>query len=174
MDRFAYSYNAKLPRFNARFFQPGSEAVDAFCQDWRFSINWLCPPVCFIARVIKHLEVCQAIGTPIVPLWKSSFFWNGVQWSSFVIDWVHLPKFQGLFIKGKARNSLFGSRPLNFDVVALRVDFSSPRPPRPLEGIVHCPLANVARVLRRFLTSCDFRFPAFSQLLFCMMFHSLT
>ena len=104
MDRFACNYNAKLPRFNSRFFQSGSEAVDAFCQDWRFNKNWLCPPVCLIARVIQHLELCQARGTLIVPLWKSSFFWNscskdGVHWSSFVIDWVYLPKFQELFIR---------------------------------------------------------------------------
>ena len=84
-------------------------------------------------RVIKHLELCQARRTLIVPLWKSSFVWNScskdeVHWSSFVIDWVYLPKFQGLFIKAKTRNSLFGSRSFNFDVVALRIDFSRPRP----------------------------------------------
>ena len=144
IDRFACSYNAKLPRFNSRFFQPGSEAVDAFCQDWGSNNNWLCPPVCLIVRVIKHLELCHAKGTLIVPLWKSSFFWNssskdGVHWSNFVIDWVYLPKFQGLFIKGKARNSLFGSRLLNFDVVALRIDFSRPRPPSSLRGYCTLP-----------------------------------
>ena len=32
--RFASSYNAKLPRFNSRFVQPCTEAVDAFTQDW--------------------------------------------------------------------------------------------------------------------------------------------
>ena len=174
VDRFACNYNAKLPRFNSRFSQPGSEAVDAFCQGWRFNNNWLCPPVCLIARVIKHLELCNATGTLIVPLWKSSFFWNscpkdGVHWSSFVIDWVYLPKFQDLFIKGKARNSLFGSRSLNFDVVALRIDFSRPRPPpRPLGGIALCPLANVAHVHRRALTCCSYRLPRISQLLFCI------
>ena len=31
VDRFACNYYAKLPRFNSRFFRPGSEAVDAFC-----------------------------------------------------------------------------------------------------------------------------------------------
>ena len=144
VDRFACNYNAKLPRFNSRFFQPGSEAVDAFCQDWRFDNNWLCPPVCLIARVIQHLELCQARGTLIAPLWKSSFFWNscskdGVHWSSFVTDWMYLPKFQELFIKGKARNSLFGSRSLDFDVVALRIDFSRPRPPSSLRG--YCTLS---------------------------------
>ena len=49
-----------------------------------------------------------------------------MQWNSFVIDWVFLPKFPGLFIRGKARNSLFGSRPLDFDAIALRIDFAAP------------------------------------------------
>ena len=30
IDRFACSYNAKLSRFHSRFYQPGTEAVDAF------------------------------------------------------------------------------------------------------------------------------------------------
>ena len=49
-----------------------------------------------------------------------------MQRNSFVIDWVFLPKFPGLFIRGKARNSLFGSRPLDFDAIALRIDFAAP------------------------------------------------
>jgi len=60
VDRFGCSYNAKLPRFNPRC----SEAVDPFCQDWGFINNWLCPPVCLTVRVIKHLELCYARGTP--------------------------------------------------------------------------------------------------------------
>ena len=32
IDRFAFSYNAKLSHFNSRFYQPGTEAVDAFLQ----------------------------------------------------------------------------------------------------------------------------------------------
>ena len=80
------------------------------------------------------MEVCLARGTLILPVWKSSFFWNvcatdGVHWSRFAVDWVYLLKFQGLFVKGKARNYLFGTRPLDFDVVALRVDFRRPRAP---------------------------------------------
>jgi len=124
------------------------------------------------------LELCQARETLTVPLWRSSFFWNscsedGVHWSNFVIDWVYLPKFQGLFIKEKARNSLFDSRLLNFDVVALRIDFSRPRPPRLLEGIAHCPLANVALVHKRFLPCWNYRFPWGLHLLFRRMFFHL-
>lgn len=111
IDRFSCGYNAKLPRFNSRFFQPGCEAVDAFAQNWGYDNNWLCPPVCLIVRVIKHMELCGAQGTLVLPLWKSAFSWNvcardGVHWNSFVVDWVYLPKFQGLFVPGKARNSL--------------------------------------------------------------------
>ena len=76
VDRFACSYNSKLPRFNSQFFQPGCEAVDAFSQDWGYDNNWLCPPVRLIVRVLKHMEACLARGTLILPVWKSSFFWN--------------------------------------------------------------------------------------------------
>ena len=145
VDRFACSYNAKLPRFNSRFFQPGCEAVDAFAQDWGYDNNWLCPPVCLIVRVLKHMEVCLAKGTIVIPLWKSSFFWSicardGVHWNYFVVDWVYLPKFKGLFVPGKARNSLFGTRCLDFEVAAIRVDFRRPRPPSFLAGF--CTMAN--------------------------------
>ena len=33
VDRFTCFYNTKLPRFNSRFYQTGTEGVDAFTQD---------------------------------------------------------------------------------------------------------------------------------------------
>ena len=42
-------------------------------------------------------------------------------------DWVILPKFENLFIKGKAKNHLFASKVLSFSVVALRLNFKQPR-----------------------------------------------
>ena len=116
-----------------RFFQTGCVVVDAFSQDWGHDNDWICPPVCLLIRVVKHMELCKARGAVILPLWKSSCLWtlfcrDGVQRNSFVIDWVFLPKFPGLFIRGKARNSLFGSRPLDFDAIALRIDFAAPPP----------------------------------------------
>ena len=84
--------------------------------------------------VLKHMELCKARGTVILSLWKSSCFWtlfcsDGVHWNSSVVDWVFLPKFPGLSTRGKARNTLFGSRLLDFDVVALRIDFRCHRSP---------------------------------------------
>ena len=88
----------------------------------------ICP---FSQTCLKHMELFQAEGTLLIPVWTSSFFLNactrdGVQWNNFVIDWLYLPKFQGLFVKGKVCNSLFGTRFLDFDVVALRVTFRRP------------------------------------------------
>ena len=89
-----------------------------------------------------------------------------MHWNSFDVDWVLLPKFQGLFVPGKARNSLFRSRPLFFGVIALPVYFRRPRPPSSLAGFCSTPpdgkcyLCLYTRVMRtfrfgpiRFLTS---------------------
>ena len=102
------------------------------------------------------MELCLGRGTLVLPVWKSSFFWNacttsGVHWNSCVTDWVYLPKFQGLFVKGKARNSLFGTRPLEFDIVSLRVDFRPPRLPSSLVGFAQSPMGSVTPVIRRCL-----------------------
>ena len=132
-DRFACSYNAKVKLFNSKFYQPSSSGVDAFAQDWSHHNNWLCPPVFLTCKVIKHLKLCGAKGTLIVPLWKSAHFWpilssDGLHWSPFIHDWVILPNFPNLFTRGKVKNSIFGGRPLSFVTLALRIDFSiSPR-----------------------------------------------
>ena len=92
VDRFACSYNSKLPRFNSRFLQPGTEAVDAFSQDWSTENNWLVPPTVLIGRSLSHLRDRKAIGTLIVPMWKSAQFWpllcdDGVHLNSIVREW---------------------------------------------------------------------------------------
>ena len=129
VDRFACSYNTKLPRFNSRFYQPGAEAVDAFTQDWGRENNWLVPPVSLIARVISHMRLCKAEGTIVVPVWKASYFWtilscDGRPWSPFVHDWLLLPDYKCLFVRGNAKNRLFGAKRLPFKVAALRVKFN--------------------------------------------------
>lgn len=50
VDRFACNYNAKLPRFNSRFFQAGCETVDAFSQDWGYDNNWLSPRFALLSK----------------------------------------------------------------------------------------------------------------------------
>lgn len=43
VDRFANSSNAKLPRFNSRYMDIGSEAVDAFTVNWQVENNYFFP-----------------------------------------------------------------------------------------------------------------------------------
>ena len=112
------------------FFQPGTEAVDAFTQDWEHENNWLLPPVSLIVRTINHLKQCRAEGSIVVPVWKSSYFWtvlsrDGRYWSLFVHDWLLLPDHECLFVRGKAKNRLFGAKKLSFKEAALRVKFNS-------------------------------------------------
>ncbi len=128
VDRFACCYNAKLARFNSRFYQLGTEAVDAFTQNWSYNNNWLFPPTVLIIKVVRHLRACSAEGTLIVPLWKSSVFWtilceDGVHWNSWIHDWKTISNEQNLIIKGKARHCIFTKNNLNFDIVALRISF---------------------------------------------------
>ena len=78
------------------------------------------------------MRACKAVGTLVIPLWKSSYFWillcdDGKHWNAFVHDWVILPKFGHLFFRGKAKNHVFGSKDLSFSVVALRLNFVQPR-----------------------------------------------
>ena len=65
-------------------------------------------------------------GTLVPSLWKSAIFWNvstrdGVHWNSFVVDWVLLPKFQGLFVQG--RPVIPFSDPGLYFLVSLRIEF---------------------------------------------------
>ena len=76
VDRFASSFNTQLPRFNSRFWNPGTEAIDAFTCNWHRENNWWCPPVYLIPRVLRHAQATKAMGTLLVPKWPSATFWN--------------------------------------------------------------------------------------------------
>ena len=79
-------------------------------------------------------------GTLTPHLRKSAIFWkeDGVHWNSFVVDWVLLPKFQGSFVPGKVRNSLFRTRPLVFGGhSASRFIFGAPDLPRPWRVLLY-------------------------------------
>ena len=105
IDRFANSRNAQLPRFNSRYWNPCTEAVDAFTVNWSGENNWWCPPVCLIPRVIQHASVCRVVGTLIVPHWVSSPFWpilcpTGTKFAYMVKEVVQLPRSSDLIVPG--------------------------------------------------------------------------
>ncbi len=116
VDRFASFHNHQLPRFNSRCWNPGSEAVEAFTVNWANENNWWCPPIGLIPRVVRHAQVCAAIGTLVVPFWPSAPFWPLIcpaegQFASFVTEFRDLPLWPSLFLPGLSR------------VLALRCEF---------------------------------------------------
>ena len=67
IDRFACSYNAKLPRFNYSILSAGLRG--SLSQNLGYdNNNWLCPPVCLIVRVIRYMKLCRAQRTLVLPL----------------------------------------------------------------------------------------------------------
>ena len=128
VDRFANSVNNQLVWFNSRFWEPGTEAIDAFPCNWVDDNNWLCPPVHLVPRVIRHAENSKAKGTLVIPQWVSFPFWpllfpDGKNSASFVVDYIELPRCDSLFLPGRSGFNLFKGTP-NTPVLALQIDFA--------------------------------------------------
>lgn len=105
VDRFSDCSNHHLPRFNSRYWNPGSEAVDTFTVDWANENNWWCPPPALVPRVVSHAKVCRAVGTLIVPFWPSAPFWpllhpSVERFASFVTAVQELPLSELLILPG--------------------------------------------------------------------------
>lgn len=130
VDRFASPQNEKVLIFNSRFWCRGTSGVDAFCQDWHFDNNYICPPVCLISQVIKRLASDGATATLIIPKWPSSYFWpivcpDGSHLDPHVHDWRLLNISFHPSSLGVA--TVFNENP-SFLSLALRFDYK--RPPR--------------------------------------------
>ena len=128
VNRFADVHNKQLKRFNSRYWNPGSEAVDAFTCDWGNERNWLCPPTYLINRVIQHAKVTKAEGTLIVPAWHSAPFWpilypDGCNPAEFIKKVRELPQREGLILPTRSGAVLFKGVP-NTKVLALFINFA--------------------------------------------------
>ena len=124
IDRFANNLNTQLPRFNSRFWCPGTEAVDAFTCDWGWEVNWACPPPYLVSRTIRHAARTFSKGTLIIPAWPSAPFWpilfpNGWESASFIRETMLLPKSQQVVLPGRSGGSL-----PSCDILAVRFEFS--------------------------------------------------
>ena len=134
VDRFASNYNKQLQRFNSRFWCPETEAVDSFTQNWSSELNWACPPVSLIISVIRHMSVCKAKGTLIVPRWPSAIFWPLImpepgRFAPFIRESLILPKLVQMCIPGEGQVIVYQKKPSvfmgtpAFDMLALRIEF---------------------------------------------------
>lgn len=98
VDRFADDLNKRLPRFNSRFWCPGAEAVDAFRQDWVGELNWLCPPLGILHRVVRQVVEQGAVGVLVVPRWEAQPWWPMLK--GIIVEGVQLGPAEDVFVKG--------------------------------------------------------------------------
>ena len=131
VDCFAHVDNTQLPKFYSRFWCPGATAVDAFTVNWSGDVNWWVPPISLIGRVLRHAKACDAMGTLVVPVWKSAPFWpllcpDGSHLAFFVHQWVCTPFQPSLFIPGRSGNNIGEALTPESVVLCLWLDFTVP------------------------------------------------
>ena len=72
IDRFASGTNSHLPRFNSRWLEPGTEAVDCLRlpnSAWRRESNWCHPPIDLLDDLVLKLQRSGASATVVAPHW---------------------------------------------------------------------------------------------------------
>ena len=130
VDCFASFYNKQMERYFSRFWNPGTEAVDAFTVSWNDEVCWWVPPLYLVSRVIKHAKACAAMGTLIVPAWRSAPFWpmlctDGVRFAGFVRRWTKFKYHDYLIRDGRSGNNIGSAMNTDTDILAIFIDFAS-------------------------------------------------
>lgn len=128
VDRFANFNNNKVKRFNSKYLVPGTEAVDAFSQDWSYEINLLVPPVSQIIRVISYLKLSRNFkGVLVVPFWPAAPFWsllrNNNGYQDFVKDFLVFNDTKNILKQGIFDQSLLGSPAYKGGIVAFKINY---------------------------------------------------
>ena len=126
VDRFATDYNAKCREFNSKFFVPGTGGVDAFSQEWQGHFNLLVLPPHLVLKTWLYLQMQEAEGVLIFPLWRSSAAWpficpDGKHFHLAVQDWTDLPA--DSLVEGRTTNSLFFGECFKCRMLAVKLNF---------------------------------------------------
>lgn len=126
-DRFASSENAKIPRFNSKFWCPGTSGIDAFAFNWSGDNNWLVPPIKEVCRTIHHLLTCQGQGTLITPKWPAQAFWpllatGDKSWQPYVSDVLQFNQSNNILVRGPAKRCALGTNNFTSPVMVFRID----------------------------------------------------
>uniref|UniRef100_A0A914YPR8 Reverse transcriptase domain-containing protein n=1 Tax=Panagrolaimus superbus TaxID=310955 RepID=A0A914YPR8_9BILA len=126
VDRFASCVNAKLPRFNSVVPSPGSEAVDAFTEEWKGVVNYCVPPIDLLYPTVTFILKGQypaILGfpdwptLPIYPLLKTE---KG-RWKDFISSEFRINKGAWFLSPASHGPSMFDSPFLKSDFVFLRL-----------------------------------------------------
>ena len=124
IDRFADDKNKKVGIFNSKYHCPGTAHVNAFTDNWKGKNNWLCPPVKYISATLRHLELCEAKGTLLVPCWTSACWWpllypDGKRLAPFIQDLLVLDPYYVSYCNNKVFKGYQA-----FKTLALQIDFT--------------------------------------------------
>ena len=125
VDRFADDKNKKLLNFNSKYYCIGTSHVNSFTINWKGQNNWLCPPIHEIPTVLKHLRLCNASGTLLIPCWPSASWWPLIYPDgSYIATFV-----QGVLVLDPCYESYCDSTAFTghqrFKTLALKLDFSA-------------------------------------------------
>ena len=117
-----------MTRFNSKFWNPNSEAVNCFSVSWTGENNYLVPSVHLVASCLRHSLQCKAEGTLITPTWPSASFWPFLfpevgKRAAFIVDFKLIPNLGGIFAEGPLKRKLF-SRDEVKSVLMVKLDGS--------------------------------------------------
>ena len=118
VERFATANNTHLPRFNARFYSPGTEGVDAMARSWENENNFVNPPWSLLGQVAQKLRNERAAATVVAPYWVTATWWTELQ--DLASEILVIPASQDLFLPGARGSSVSVGQP-SWDVVIFRV-----------------------------------------------------
>lgn len=128
VDRMACAENALLPRFYSRYASLGTEGIDCFSVlDWSSENNFVHPDFNMIARVIEHMQRCEATGTIIVPEWPSQLWWP---WLFPEPDGTPSPVLERILVPPSAirpahSHTVLGKGTPRYRIWALRISFAT-------------------------------------------------
>ncbi len=157
VDAFASESNARVPRFWSRFFEPGSETLDALCVlDWSRSVCPACglthrevvyafPPSQLVRPAVEKACADRALCVLVVPVAILAQHWNRLLAASVLPR--RAPYLDGFFrVRDPARSVAWsGSSAAPAELAVFACDFGrlSPRPSLPPLSV--CPGAFARR-----------------------------
>ena len=127
VDCMAEHWNRKCVSYFSRYPDPWSQGCNFFAQMLLPGTTYyVFPPPHLLTAVLHHLQLFQAQGLLLLPVWPSCSFWN-----NFVPDGSHLPCWAVKFLIFKplaficdpnVTSSTF-KNPVNFDMMAINFNF---------------------------------------------------
>ena len=120
IDRFASATNAQLDRYNSRWLDPRTEAVDCLRlpdEDWRRENNWCHPPWDLLDDLVLKLQRSGAAATVVCPCWTGRSWFQLLSEMSSSVE--VLPPVGQNFVSQRDRSG--GAVPVRWSVAIFRL-----------------------------------------------------